>query len=694
MNVRSVPPPDVNSFGRGGAKTDVKADHIAGALLLSDPPSRWRFVVPPALVLLVFLAFMPALTAGLVYWDDDDLLIHNTRHEVLDLESLKWMFTTSYSGHFQPLTWLTYAFDVAAWGGHPAGYHLTSVMLHAVTAIAFYYLARMLLAAGGGKIGPRNSGPLVLSAGFAAALFAVHPLRAESVAWLAERRDVLSGALYVAAVGFYLRYVHHAREGDGSVVGDAHPATSGVGLTRAARVWYVAAAGACALSLMAKASAMTLPFVLLILDVYPLRRLGGKSGWLRGTVRRIWIEKLPLLALAIAGGLRALIAQARGGDLYSIAEYGPMARLAQACYGLTFYIRKTFVPTDLGPLYEIPPRAQLLGPTFGFSAAAVTGLVVVAIVLRRRLPAVPAALAVYAITLAPVLGLAQSGPQLVADRYSYLSCMGFAALGGGALLRCFRRGSWWAAPYRRAALTVLAAGLLVALEKATFRQADFWQSPYELWTRGVEVSPNSAIAHTNLADLLAWSSQDEAAAEHYRIALAIDPNDAVALHHLGDLLERTGKPDLAMNYYIGALRLDPNRPGACFSLAKLLVSKGRAKDAVAVLRDGVKRAPGSLQIAQYLSELLASHPDDSLRSAEEAVALAKRVNDAYEGKDASALVTLATALAEAGRFAEATHAAASAVEIAEAQDRTGYVCHTAEHRLELFRNERPYRLEE
>ncbi|MHC4698105.1 MAG: hypothetical protein ACYTFA_15335, partial [Planctomycetota bacterium] len=270
----------------------------------SRVPSVWRYVVPIALVLIIVLVFMTALGAGLVYWDDDDLLISNTRYQVLNSENLSWMFTTSYAGHFQPLTWLTYSLDFAIWETEPLGYHLTSVLFHALTAVTFYFLARMLLTGAMGAVGLARSRPFVLSAACAAALFALHPLRAESVAWLAERRDVVSGFFYVLAVVCYVRYASLC--GDSSTAaGLVHPsastATTPVSGSRGkCLLWYTGVVVSCVLSLLAKASAMTLPFVLLILDVYPLRRLGGARGWWRRSAARVWIEKLPLLVLAFA----------------------------------------------------------------------------------------------------------------------------------------------------------------------------------------------------------------------------------------------------------------------------------------------------------------------------------------------------------------------------------------------------------
>ncbi|MFQ5495402.1 MAG: hypothetical protein ACE5EX_08480 [Phycisphaerae bacterium] len=226
-----------------------------------DTPRRWlgRYLSPALLIVLVLAVFVPALDAGLVGWDDEDLVRAAMSHRSLTGDNLWWMFTTSYSGHFQPLTWLTYALDRAVWQRETFGYHLTNVCLHIATVLAFYYIARRLLSGNENRPEARYDTPVLAAAALAAALFAVHPLRSESVAWIAERRDVLSGCLYLASVLFYLRYVA-ARRADGEAAAGkrAYP--------------YVTSVALCGLSLLAKASAVTLPVVLCILDRYPLRR--------------------------------------------------------------------------------------------------------------------------------------------------------------------------------------------------------------------------------------------------------------------------------------------------------------------------------------------------------------------------------------------------------------------------------------
>jgi tetratricopeptide (TPR) repeat protein len=634
-----------------------------------------RLALPVALVVAVLLAFMPALDAGLVDWDDDDLLFFNEQHRSFDVDSLKWMFTTSFAGHYHPLTWLTYALDWALWKLEWFGYHLTSVLLHAAAAVVFYWLSRRLLACAEGNAGASGSAPIVWSAAWAASLFALHPLRVESATWLAARSNVLSGLLYIVAVGCYIRYAMD--------IDRANPQQGA-----SPRLFYVVSVASCLLSLLAKATAVTLPFVLLILDAYPLRR------WPRRERRTLLvIDKLPFLGLSVLFAYRAMVARQEGGALYSLVEHDMPARLAQACYGLAFYIWKTLWPSSLGPLYQIPSREVLYGPMLWLSAAAVTTIGIAAFRYRHRLPALPTALAVYVVTLLPVLGLVQSGPQLVADRYSYVPCLALALLGGGLLLRLLRAPAIEGHPNRRAGLGMVCFLVVAGLSCMTFLQADYWLSARHLWARGVAVSPDSPIANTNFADVLSQMEFYEDAARFYERAIELDPRDAVALDHYARVLERMQRPDAAIAHYLRALRIDPNRVQACFSLGRLLAMRGRAREALVVLRDGARRHPDALGIIDLLAQILSSHPDETVRNGEEAVRWAQRLVSTDKRAHPAALMTLATAYAEAGRYDEAIATAEQGLAVARSES-DAQTASQLERRLELFRQQKAYRFEE
>ena len=647
----------------------------------------WRYVVPVALIVLVFAAFMPALLAGWVGWDDDSLVLEQTQYRGFSADSLRWMFTTSFSGHFQPLTWLSYALDYklyewGSWDLNEVGFHLMNVAIHALTAVAFYFVARRLLAIATGTVALLRSPSLTLAAAFAAALFAVHPLRAESVAWIAERRDVLSGLFFILAVGAYLRYAAPAPP---PIANDTKgSARSGL---RSAYIGTIIAAG---LSMLAKAPAMTLPLVLLVLDVYPLGR------WKRDR-RRMFVDKIPLLIMAVLGGMRAIQAQRTAGAMSSLSEHDLTARIAQACYGLTFYVQKTLLPLNLGPMYQMPPRDVLLGTMFWLSGTAVVIGLVVCLAYRRRIPQIVSALAVYAIILGPVLGFVQSGRQIVADRYSYLSCLGFAVLAGGAVLAVLRR-------YERAgdrnasALAGLGVtAIVVALAHANWNQTEHWDNPLALWWRAIQVSPNSSVAHVNYANALGRMgipSAGVSAIQHYRRGLELDPEDHIAYHYLGRWLAEFGETDSAIDAYQQALVRKPDRRGAPLEFARLLIMRGQPNDArhaLTALRDTISRHPDDLAAVRYLAELLARHPDDDLRDGAEAVRMAEKLMQLGDATDPVLWLILADAFAEHGKFGRAIDAAKEARRLAEDADheRAIDVCNK---RLGLFARERTYRM--
>ena len=657
----------------------------------------WPWIAALALIILISISFMPALTASFVDWDDDDLLLIETRYRTIDVDTLWWMFTTSYTGHFQPLTWLSFSLDWALWKRETFGYHLTNLLLHAMTAIGFYFVARRLLVFGVSRrrtfeanehpvadsMPGQAASPTLLSvsAAVAAALFAVHPLRVESVAWVAERRDVLSGFFYVLAVLFYLRHAASRPPMD-TYAGKDPPASH-------ARWPYWAAFVCCVLSLLAKANAVTLPFVFLVLDVYPLRRLGHSGVSLPGTMRRIFLEKLPFFIVCIAAGVQALIAQSEQGALYPLAEHDTIARVAQACYGLMFYVWKTLLPTDLGPLYDIPAREVLLGPMFWQSAAVVIALAAIAVYSRRRLPAVTAALAFYVIQVGPLLGFAQSGPQLVADRYSYLPCMGFAVLAGAVLVRLASHHKPGTDGGHRALIALGVAGVLAVCANATFRQSDIWRSSLTLWERGIAISPNSSIAHVNYADALAGADIPFGAINEYARGLELNPRDVIAAHHLADVLARVGHNSRAAAMYERTLEFKPDLAVVYPKLAQVLVAGDRPHDAANLLRGWIKDVPGDIEAVVFLADLLSTHPDESVRNGEEAETLARWASEARRGEDGAVLLTWASALAEAGRFEESIAVAERALIIAKDTSERR-LTHELERRLELFRENKPY----
>ena len=503
--------------------------------MLSRVPLRWISAVLGAVVIAAAVGvFLPALSAEFVNWDDPDNFIENTHYRGLGPRQLTWMFTTVHMGHYMPLTWLTLGWDYAVWGMSAWGYRLTNMLLHAATALTFYFLSlRLLRLALGAATGPLQ---LHLGAAVAAIVFAAHPLRAESVAWVTERRDVLSGLFYVGAVLAYVKAVEDGKRR--------------VDLYWTAVALFVAA-------LLSKSITATLPAVLVVLDIYPLRRLGGGRGWARW---HVWVEKLPFLVLGIAASALAFLANAPLGNMRSLAFMSPLLRVVLALYSVAFYLWKTVWPTELSPLYTFP-----LTVTYYHFALAIGGTVL-ALVLWRRLPAFTASWAVYMVTLVPISGLFHNGPQSVADRYSYLACLPWALWAGAAV--AWRPGSVRARALATGLRTV-AVVAIVAFTFLTWRQAAIWHDSVALWQHALTVDPESRTAHAYLGRAYADEGMIAEAVAQYEEAARRFRNKPVFYVLIGRLLEDDDNDVGALAYYRDVLAAAPGQPEACAGVRRI-----------------------------------------------------------------------------------------------------------------------------
>ena len=453
-------------------------------------------------------SYLPVLDNGFV-WDDGANLGAARAHWDRGLRGTAWAFREPYNGHYQPLTWLSYQVDARLWGATPRGVHATNLLLHLV-ATAMVAVLGFLVAGSPALSRVRPPDPpmdMRWRAGLAwvaAALFSLHPIRVESVAWATERRDLLSTVFALAALALHLR----TSPADASL----SPARGGVALLHA-------------LSALSRAQ-LTLPFVLLLLDLWPLRRLGGGPGRAHRFARLVR-EKGLSLAIAAASAAAAIWAQASSGALTAMGEHGAFDRLVQAGYGLAFYpaallFGRTWLPLHERPFPFDPTEPRYLLPALS-AAVALFGLWK----LRRRAPSAAAAAGVYVLLALPVLGIAQSGIQLVADRYAYLATVPLVLLaaGAGAALWGALVGPW--RRWTRGALALALLALLATNALATRRQTLVWHSDETLW-RHVLAHAGSCLADNNLGYLLYARGEG-----------------GPALHHLVRSLERVptyGRP--------------------------------------------------------------------------------------------------------------------------------------------------------
>jgi len=526
-------------------------------------------LIPLALALVTFLVFLPTLWNGFVAWDDYMNLVENQEYRGLTWPQIRWMFGTLLMGHWIPLTWLTFGLDFVIWGMNPAGYHLTSLVIFAANAPVFYFVAlRMLRHAAGFA-----DGTLRLAAIAATLFFAVHPLRAESVGWATERRDVLSGLFFLLTVLMYLK----AYDASGK-----------------RRGWLLAGSvGMYALALVSKSSVMVLPLALVVLDIYPLRRLGGRwQEWIGAAARPVWLEKIPFMVLGVAGAAVGYYAQNANMFITPLGRYPLSERPAMVFYSLWFYLEKTVVPQGLSPLYELPARVSLLDRQFLFPALAVIAITTTVVALRKRWPAGLAIWAYYAIALGPVIGIVHSGYQLTNDRYSYLPGLAFALVFGALAGAAVRAGVVGALrpPFVRA-LAGLGVVWFCGLAYLSAQQVQIWRDTEGLWRYALESDPNCALCHGNLGVYLSTQGHLELAKAEFERVLALRPDEPRALQHLGHTYALLGDFPRAVEHLQRYLKRTPNDADVLNNLAATLLTAKRAREALEPLRRAIQVKP-------------------------------------------------------------------------------------------------------
>jgi Flp pilus assembly protein TadD len=589
------------------------------------PPSwsarRARGVVVSALMLGTLLLFAGVAGHGFVEYDDNRYVTENPVVQGgLTWAGLVWAFTTLHASNWHPLTWLSHMLDVQLFGLAAGAHHVVNVLLHAVdAALVFLVLARMTGAPGRSAL--------------VAALFAVHPTHVESVAWVAERKDVLSTLFGLLALWAWARWTE-----------------------RPSRRRYAAVVLCFAASLLAKPMWVTLPFLLLLLDWWPLGRVAGgpPAAVEGGAAPRGWAalvrEKGPLFALAAASSAVTVLAQHRGGSVTGL-ELGVGARLGNAAVSYLRYVEKTVWPSSLSIFYP-HPRDGL--PAWAMIAAGAVLLAVTALALARarRAPWLAVGWCAFLGTLVPVIGLVQVGTQAMADRYTYLPTLGlFVAAAWGAHRVA---GSW-----RGGAPLAAVAGLVLALLSAvTARQLSHWRTHEQLFRHAVTVAPENAHAHAVLSKELRRQRRTEEGLLHAREAVRLDPTDVRYWNNLAVATRELGLTVEARDALDRALQLDPLDPGAWMNLGLLAQDAGDLPAAEAAFREATRVGAGIAEPFFRLGLLEArdGRLEDAIRDYREAVRLAPHHFGAW--------TNLAVAYQTVGLAAEADEAFHAAVRAA------------------------------
>ncbi|MDB4285331.1 tetratricopeptide repeat protein [bacterium] len=513
-----------------------------------------------SIVLVTFLLFFPATGNDFISDFDDGLYITKNLHvrDGLNQDSLTWAFTSvGYSGNWHPLTWLSHLADIEMFGFDPWGHHLVSVLLHTANAL-FVFLVLVVMT---GEFWPSL---------LASALFAVHPLRVESVAFTAQRKDVLSALLLLICLWSYHRYTRRP------------------GLRRYLMLLFFFIMG-----LMAKPMLVTLPFILLLLDFWPLSRFSADSSQRSSTrespLRRLAVlslEKTPLFLLSVGSSMVTFIAQKEADAVQSLDVYPFFMRIGNAVLSYGKYLVKTFYPSKLAFYYPFPqaspPALQVLAVL-----AALMMLTIVALLLYKKHPYFTVGWLWYVVTLLPVIGIVQVGAQAMADRYTYVPHIGLSILLAWGLTR-FAVLSGKKLAY--AAGSVVAA-ILLSLAVATRIQIAYWQDGFTLFSRAVEVTSGNALAHNNLGNVLSQRGQLAEAISHYKESIGIQPRYAPAYYNLGNRYQEMGQYQAAIASYLKAISHRPDYTGAIVNLGNTYFSIGDFKRSAQLYRQASRLDP-------------------------------------------------------------------------------------------------------
>jgi tetratricopeptide (TPR) repeat protein len=572
--------------------------------------NRRAWAAAALVALIAFAAFLPALRAGFVTWDDNRNFVENPAYRGLGWPQLRWMWTSFHMGHYVPLAWMTLGLDFTLWGMNPLGYHLQNLVLHAANAVLVFELARRVFAMSDMQRDAPIEGSVVPAA-VAALLFAIHPLRVESVAWITERRDMLSLLFCLTSVLLYLR---HARDVGGS------------------RRWYVLSLTAFGCALLSKATSVSIPIVLLVLNVYPLRRLRARgSGGI--AMRQVVLELLPYALLSGAVAVLSIVA------LRPPAQLSVGAKLAVSAYSLMFYLAKTVWPTGLAPLYEMPKTVNPLAARYVASYVVVVVVTSIALAARRRWPGLTTAWLVFLVVLLPMLGLVQNGPQIAADRYTYHAAPALAILAGAAL--------WLWRTVPNAARLAVATAVLAVFATLTWRQTAIWHDSDHLWAQVLRVDSTSSVAQIAMGDLLIAQNRLDEAADHYTRGVTLDPSFAIGFNNLGVILARQGRLAEATARYAHAVALRPTYADAHNNWGIALSQQGDFRGAIEHFTRAIALDPHNADAEVNLGNAFVrqQRADSAIAHYERAVSL--------RPDDAQAYLNWGVALAQLGRMTDA-----------------------------------------
>jgi tetratricopeptide (TPR) repeat protein len=635
-----------------------------------------------ALIILVYCVL--ALGTLLIFWQvtnfdftnyDDYEYVTQNQHVLngLSRDGFIWAFTTSDTGYWHPLTWLSFMLDCQLFGPKPGLIHLVSLLLHVANVLLLFTVLKKMTSA-------------LWPSAFVAAAFAIHPMHVESVAWIAERKDMLSTFFWLLTMAAYVGYVRRG------------------GLFR-----YLLTILLFALGLMAKPMAVSLPFVLLLCDYWPLKRLNWRAVF----------EKIPFFALSAVLATVTFLLQRSSGAMTGIKALSMQSRFSNACLSYAAYIGKLFWPQNLAVFYPFDESAFSLRQ-IALCAMLLLAISASVIYLGRSQKFLPVGWFWFVGMLVPVIGIVQVGEQSYADRYTYIPYIGLfimIAWGLGGLFSNWR--------YRKIFFGICIAVVLTAAGMCAYRQVEFWKNSSTLFLHALAVTKDNYLAHYCLGDDLLKHGNSAGAIEHFKKSLEIRPNykaaflgmgyalgeqgdaneaiecfqkvlllkptpaqAAYAHHNLGVALQKQGKFTEAAAHLNQAIEIMPDFAEASYDLGIVFLWQGKLDQACDKFRDAHRLKPDWPEPINGLASLTATHPELKNRDVNEAVSLGRRACELTNYKNPVFLGTLAAAYASAGRFSEAIETANTALSFADANQ--AQIKNIIRRQLTLYTQGKPY----
>jgi protein O-mannosyl-transferase len=584
---------------------------IAAAMIRTGSP-RQLAVLCALLVGVTLATFWPVLHHEFINFDDPDYVTENDWVKGgMTEDGVKWAFTTGHASNWHPMTWLSHMLDVSLFGLKPMGHHAMNLLFHAANSMLLLLLLYQMTGA-------------VWRSAFVTALFACHPLHVESVAWVAERKDVLSTFFGLLCLLAYAKYARTKAEKAFDTAPDPLPGRGGEGGHRHAPVWYAMALVFLALGLMSKPMLVTWPLVMLLLDFWPLERATSDGGPKKAenvttphptlspneTERaseawtRLVVEKLPFLALVVGSCAVTLFVQAKGGTVTTAGNLPLGDRSENAVVSYVKYLGKTIWPTDLAIFYPHPETRYPISEQWPLWLISLASLLLVGIsilVLRqfRERPFLATGWFWYLGTLVPVIGIVQVGAQAMADRYTYIPLIGIFIIVAWSWAELTTR-----FPFTKTTITAVGVIVLIGCAVVSRIQAAHWQNSFTIFQHAVAVTRNNAPALGNLGTEYVKRGELEQAGKHFKAALEADPHFADAGYNLGWLEQQRGNLEAAVGYYQDALQRRPDHVLSHHNLGTVLWLQGRTSEAETQFRETLSLKPDHLEANANLGNLL------------------------------------------------------------------------------------------